>query len=117
MDTEDNGSLVILAKHTTLINAQKNVLLKFIPKPKHLPIQALHTDIGNFMHRLKTIYELQTTNRLRKKDTEPKDPFIPKRNYTYNPNRLSDSGYLDTFLHRVRLEMLNTDQLIQTKQA
>ena len=39
MYTEDDGSLVILAKHTTLTNAQKNVLkkgLKFIPKSKHL---------------------------------------------------------------------------------
>ena len=67
------------------------------------------------MHRLKTIYELQTTNRQQKKDTEPKDPFTPKCNYTYNPDRLSNNGYLDTFLHQVRLEMLNTDQYKQNK--
>ena len=67
------------------------------------------------MHRLKTIYKLQTTNRPWKKDTEPKDPFTPKCNYTYNPDRLSDNGNLDTFLHRVRLEMLNTDQYKQNK--
>ena len=27
-----------------------------------LPIQTLHTDIRNFMHRLKTIYELRIPN-------------------------------------------------------
>ena len=45
------------------------------------------------MHRLKTIYELRTTNR---KYTEPKDPFAPKRNHTYDPERLSDNGTLAT---------------------
>ena len=50
------------------------------------------------MHRLKTIYELRTTNRPQKKYTEPKDPFAPKRNHTYDPERLSDNGTLDTFL-------------------
>ena len=57
-DTKDDDSLVILAKQITLTDSQKNVLtkgLKFIPKPKSLPIQTLHTDIRNFMHRLKTI--------------------------------------------------------------
>ena len=47
-DTKDDDSLVILAKQTTLTDSQKNVLrkgLKFIPKPKSLPIQTLHTDI------------------------------------------------------------------------
>ena len=68
------------------------------------------------MHRLKTIYELRTTNRPHKKYTEPKDPFAPKRNHTYDPERwLSDNGTLDTFLHRVRVEMLNTDKHKQDK--
>ena len=67
------------------------------------------------MHRLKTIYELRTTNRPQKKYyTEPKDPFAPKRNHTYDPERLS--GTLDTFLHRVRVEMMNTDKYKQNKQ-
>ena len=64
------------------------------------------------MHRLKTIYELQTTNRPRKKDTEPKDPFTPKHNYTYNPDRLSDNGNLDTFLHRVQTNTNKTSMII-----
>ena len=63
LETNQNNddALVILAKHTTLTEAQKCVLKKgltFIPKPKQLPIQALHTDIRNFMHRLETIFEL-----------------------------------------------------------
>ena len=93
--------------------------LKFIPKPEQLPIQALHTDtIRNFMHKLKTKYELQTTTRLKKKDIklkdiELKDPFTPKRNCKFNPERLPDNGTLDTFSHQVRLEMLNTDKYKQ----
>lgn len=69
------------------------------------------------MHRLKTIYELRITIRLHKEDTEPKDPSTLKRNYTPNPERLSDNGTLDTctFLHRVRPEMLNTHQYKQNK--
>ena len=66
-NTKDDESLVILAKQTTLTDSQKNVLrkgLKFI----ELPTQTLHTDITNFMQRLKTIlYELRTTNRPKKK--------------------------------------------------
>ena len=65
-DTKDDDSLVMLVKQTTLTDSQKNVLrkgLNFIPKPKSLLVQTLHTDIRNFMHILKTIYELRTTNR------------------------------------------------------
>ena len=67
------------------------------------------------MHRLKIVYELRTTNRPKKKYTEPKDPFAPKRNHTYDPVRLSDNGTLDTFLHRVTIEILNTDKHKQDK--
>ena len=41
--------------------------------------------------------------------------FAPKLNYVFKPERLSDNGTLDTFLYRVRLEMLNTDQYKQIK--
>ena len=118
IETQDDDSLVILAKQMTLTDSQKNVLkkgLKFIPKPKRLPIQTLHTDIRNFMHRLKTIFELRMTNRPQKKYTEPRDPFTPKRKYTYNPERLPNNGTLNTFLHRVRTEMLNTNMYKQDK--
>ena len=56
------------------------------------------------------MFKLQTTNRPNEKDTEPKDPFTQKHNHAFNSERLSDNGTLDTFLHRIRLEMLNTDQ-------
>ena len=114
----DDDALVILAKHTTLTEIQKDVLrkgLKFMPKPKQLPIQTVHTDIRNFMHRLKTTYELQTTTKPRKQKTEPKDPFTPRHKHTFNPERLSDNGTLDTFLHRIRMEMLYTDKYKQNK--
>ena len=46
------------------------------------------------MHRLKATYVLRTTNEPEKKYTEPKDPFEPKLNHTYDPERLSDNGTL-----------------------
>ena len=88
--------------------------LKFIPKPKQLPIQTLHSDIRNFMHRLKTIYELKTTSR--KQNKNPRDPFKLKQKVTPNPERLTSSGTLDTFLHRIRMEMLDTEKYKQNKQ-
>lgn len=115
----NDDTLVILAKQTTLTEAQKNVLkkgLKFIPKPKQLPIQALHLDIRNFAHRLKVVHKLKTTTTQYKQNKEPGDPFTHKQSPTYNLERLTDNGSLDTFLHRVRLEMLDTDKYKQNKQ-
>ena len=66
------------------------------------------------MHRLKTIFELQTSTTLKKNYTESRDPFTPKRNLTFNPERLSNNT-LDTFLHRIRSEMLNTGKYKQNK--
>ena len=51
----------------------------------------------------------------RKQNTEPKDPFTPRHKHTFNPERLSDNGTLDTFQHRVRMEMLDIDKYKQNK--
>ena len=56
---QEDNALIILARTTTLAETQKQVLRKgltFIPKPKKVSIQTLHTDIRNFMHRAKTLY-------------------------------------------------------------
>ena len=111
MNDRNDDALVILAKQTTLTETQKSVLrkgLKFIPKPKQLPIQTLHSDIRNFMHRLKTMYE-------QKRNKEPRDPFTPKQKLKPNPERLTDNGTLDTFLHRIRMEMLDAEKHKQNK--
>ena len=82
INDKNDDALVILAKQTTLTETQKNVLrkgLKFIPKPKQLSIQTLHSDIRNFMHRLKTIYELKTKTTSQKRNKEPRDPFTHKK--------------------------------------
>ena len=116
MNDRNDDALVILAKQTTLTETQKSVLrkgLKFIPKPKQLPIQTLHSDIRNFMHRLKTMYEQKTTSHKRNK--EPRDPFTPKQKLKPNPERLTDNGTLDTFLHRIRMEMLDAEKHKQNK--
>ena len=113
---QDNA-LVILSKQTTLSETQKNLLRKgltFVPKPKTLSIQTLHTDIRNFMHRMKTIYELKTKTKLGNEPRKQNDPFTPKQSRKPNPDRLTDNGTLDTFLHRIRLEMLDENKHKQT---
>ena len=81
INDENDDALVILAQQTTLTETQKNVLrkgLKFVPKPKQLPIQTLHSYIKTFMHTLRTIYKLKTSNTSKKQNKEPKDPFALK---------------------------------------
>ena len=110
MNNGNDNALVILAKQTTLTETQKNVLrkgLKFIPKPKQLPIQTLHSDIRNFMHRLKIIYEQKTTTTSHKRNKEPRDPFTRKQKFASNQERLTNNG---TFLHRIRMEMLDIEK-------
>ena len=90
----DHDNTHIVAKQTTLTETQKNVLrkgLKFIPKPKQLPIQTLHSDIRNFMHRLKTLHELKTKTTSQKRNKEPRDPFTHKQKIVPNPERLTNS--------------------------
>ena len=85
-----------------------DALVKFIPKPN---IQALHGDIRNFM-----LKQLRTNTETRRRNKASRDPFEPKRNYNPNPERLSDNGTLDTFLHQIRTEMLNVNEYKQNKQ-
>ena len=68
------------------------------------------------MHRIKTVYELNTTHKQHERNKQSRDPFTLNQNRTTNHDRLSDNGTLDTFLHRVRLEMLNTNEYKQRKQ-
>ena len=62
------------------------------------------------MHRLKTIYELIDHNRNIKIHLNQNVITLMTQ------KRLSNNGTLDTFLHRVRVEMLNTDKHKQDKQ-
>ena len=68
------------------------------------------------MHKLKTIYELKTKTTSQKRNKEPRDPFTHKQKIVPNPERLTNSGTLDTFLHRIRMEMLDTEKYKQNKQ-
>ena len=69
--------------------------LSFIHKPKKL---GLHNDV---MHRRKYKFEFH-----HKPQQNPFD--ITKKN---NPERMSDNATLDTFLHRIKLEILSTNQI------
>ena len=98
-----DDALVILATKTALSETQRNLLRKgltFIPKPKNLTIQNLHKDVNNFKHRMKLKFEME----LKKIKIPPKahDPFQRKLKRTPNPERLTDNGTLDTYLHRIR---------------
>ena len=57
------------------------------------------------MHRMKLKFEME----LKKIKIPPKarDPFQRKLKRTPNPERLIDNGTLDTYLHRIRLEILD----------
>ena len=55
------------------------------------------------MHRMKCKFELY----YKPQHTKNRDPFEIRKRYLCNPERLTDNGILDTFLHRVRLEIMN----------
>ena len=50
-----------------------------------------------------------------KSQTNSRDPFKPRPKYKPNPDRLTDNGTLDTFLHRIRLEILDETKYKQNK--
>ena len=104
---------MILSKQT-LSETQKDVLrkgLNFIPKPKKLDIHSLHKDVRLFMHRMKCKYEFYH----KPQQTRNRDPFRIKKQTYPNPERLSDNGTLDTFLHTIRLEIVNENKHKQSK--
>ena len=102
---DDNQELVILSKQA-LTQTQKDILrkgLSFIRKPKKLNIHQLYNDLRLFMHRMKCKFEFYHKPQRNKN----RDPFEIRKQYPCNPERFTDNGTLDTFLHRVRLEIMN----------
>ena len=63
------------------------------------------------MHRVKCKFEFYH----KPQRTKHKDPFEIKKQTIHNPDRLSDNGTLDTFLHRVRLDIVNEHKHKQNK--
>ena len=97
---DDNQELVILSNTNTDILRKG---LSFIPIPKKLNIYQLHNVLRLFMHRIKCKFELyHKPQRIKNRDS-----FKIRKRYPYNPERLTDNRTLDTFLHRVRLEIMN----------
>ena len=66
------------------------------------------------MHRMKCKFELHHKPQKPRK-SKNRDPFTTKRPYPVNPERLTDNGMLDTFLHRIRLEIINEHKHKQNK--
>ena len=64
------------------------------------------------MHKIKTAYKVHTKNKQYKPQ---RDPFKRTQYQKPNPERLSDNGTLDTFLHRIRTEMLDENLYKQNK--
>ena len=112
ISVNDNQELVA---HTLQTNpntdpkrdTKEGTSLTFIPKPKKLNIHQLHNDIRLFMHRMKCKFELYHKPR----KTKTRDSFEISKPRPYNPDRITDNGTLDTFLHRVRLEIINTNKM------
>ena len=99
--------MVILSKQT-LTPTQKNVLrkgLSFIPKPKS---QTLKVYI--MMLDYSCTLNFNTNHNQIKPETHLE---YPKK--SLHPERLSDNKTLDTFLHRVRLEILDEYKHKQNK--
>ena len=65
-----------------------------------------------FIHRMKCKFEFHH----KPQQTKHKDLFAIRKLHPYNPERLTDNRTLDTFLHRVRLEIMN-EQKKQTEQV
>ena len=63
------------------------------------------------MHRMKCKFEFYH----KPQKTRNRDPFRIKKQTYPNPERLSDNGTLDTFLHRIRLEIVNEHKHKQKK--
>ena len=61
---------------TEIPNPEEHTMQRpLIPKPKNVNIQKLHTDVRNFMHRMKTKYETTIKG---KSTPKPHNPFKPK---------------------------------------
>ena len=45
----------------------------------------------------------------------PRDPFRPQSRHRPDPDRLTENGTLDTFLHRIRLELLQEERYRQNR--
>lgn len=56
------------------------------PRTKKKNVQTLHTDVRNFMHKVKTKYEMYTKGT--HATFKPRDLFKPKSSYKPNPDRL-----------------------------
>ena len=92
-----------------LMATQKDVLRKgvsFIPKPEKFNIHLLHNDLNSFMHRMKCKFKLYH------KQQQTQRPIC---NMKTSPERLTDNGTLDTFLHRVGFEIMNEHKHKQNK--
>ena len=63
------------------------------------------------MHRMKCKFEFYH----KPQRTKNRDPFEIRKPHPYNPERLTDNGTLDTFLHRVRLKIMNEHKHKQNK--
>ena len=100
-----NQELVMLSKHTSSeISPEERIILH--TQSQRINIHQLYNDLRLFM---RNVSMNSTTNH-----TNPKTNTPLKRS-TRNPDRLTDNGTLDTFLHRVRLDIMREQKHKQNK--
>lgn len=112
---ETNASEIII--HNTITNTQKELLkktLSFVPKPKEINLNQLYTDLCQFIQKLRRTFSTHS-NQKKKQQTKNTDPIRPARK---PPKYIETSGgnnNLETFIHRIRLEIINPEKHIQKK--
>ena len=115
-ETNDN-EIIILCKRNTITDIQKELLkkgLSFVPKPKDKNIKQLYTDLCQFIQKLRRTF---TSHSYQKKRQETKniDPIRPARKPPKYIETSCGNNNLETFIHRIRLEIINPEKHIQQK--
>ena len=115
-ETNDN-EIIILCKRNTISDTQKELLkkgLSFVPKPKDTNINQLYTDLCQFIQKLRRTF---TSHSYKKKRQETKniDPIRPARKPPKYIETSCGINNLETFIHRIRLEIINPEKHIQQK--
>ena len=117
-ETNDN-EIIILCKRNTITDTQKELLkkgLSFVPKPKDTNINQLYTDLCQFIQKLRRTF---TSHSYQKKRQETKniDPIQPARKPPKYIETSCGNNNLETFIHRIRLEIINPKKHIQQRKT
>lgn len=119
MNETNNSEIIILCKRNTITDTQKELLkkgLSFVPKPKDSNINQLYTDLCQFMQKLRRTFTSHSyAYQKKRQETKNIDPIRPARKPPKYMETSCGNNNLETFIHRIRLEIINPDKHIQQK--